>query len=66
MSATPTDLHGLDPLEFIEHVHSFEFWFQSVESYLSNRPYGHDPDRDCPGLGRRYLEAVARLGGGND
>jgi len=25
-------------------VHSFEFWFQAVEGYLSERPYGHRPE----------------------
>ena len=35
----------LDPLElanqaFLDEVHSFQFWFDSVEGYLSERPYG--------------------------
>jgi len=38
------EVHGL-PLEtFLEEVHSFEFWFQSVSGYLAGRPYGHRPD----------------------
>jgi 1,2-phenylacetyl-CoA epoxidase catalytic subunit len=50
------DLHGLEPQEFLEHVHSFEFWLGSVQGYLAGRPYGHhgglaepawdDADRD--------------------
>ena len=34
----PIDVHDLDPSAFLEEVHSFEFWFQAVEGYLS----GHD------------------------
>jgi len=42
----PTDgPHALPEREFLEEVHSFEFWFQSVEGYLSERPYGHTPNR---------------------
>ena len=38
------DPHALDHDEFIEQVHSFEFWFQAVDGYLTDRPYGHRPD----------------------
>lgn len=40
-SAQSDELHELEESEFLEHVHSFEFWFQAVEGYLSGRPYGH-------------------------
>jgi 1,2-phenylacetyl-CoA epoxidase catalytic subunit len=40
-TATPTDLHQLEHASFLEEVHSFEFWFQSVEGYLSGTSYGH-------------------------
>ena len=33
--------HGLAPADFLEEVHSFEFWFQAVSGYLTGRPYGH-------------------------
>jgi 1,2-phenylacetyl-CoA epoxidase catalytic subunit len=36
--------HGLAEADFLEEVHSFEFWFQAVEGYLSDHPYGHDPE----------------------
>jgi 1,2-phenylacetyl-CoA epoxidase catalytic subunit len=36
--------HGLGYDHFLDEVHSFEFWFQAVEGYLSGRPYGHDPE----------------------
>jgi 1,2-phenylacetyl-CoA epoxidase catalytic subunit len=35
------DVHDLAPEEFFEQVHSFEFWFQAVEGYLSGSAYGH-------------------------
>ncbi len=35
--------HLLGRNEFIEEVHSFEFWFQAVEGYLNERPYGRSP-----------------------
>ncbi len=45
----PIDIHDLDPREFLEEVHSFEFWFQAVEGYLSGLTYGHQPDtHDTP------------------
>jgi 1,2-phenylacetyl-CoA epoxidase catalytic subunit len=48
-STPPLDIHDLDPQEFLEEVHSFEFWFQAVEGYLSGLTYGHKPDtRDTP------------------
>lgn len=43
-SAPPMDVHDLEPEEFLEEVHSFEFWFQAVEGYLSGLTWGHRPD----------------------
>lgn len=43
-AAPPVDVHDLDPQDFLEQVHSFEFWFQAVEGYLSGLTYGHKPD----------------------
>jgi 1,2-phenylacetyl-CoA epoxidase catalytic subunit len=43
-SAPPADIHDLDPQEFLEEVHSFEFWFQAVEGYLTGLTYGHKPE----------------------
>jgi 1,2-phenylacetyl-CoA epoxidase catalytic subunit len=37
------EVHDLDPQEFLEQVHSFEFWFHSVEGYLAGTQYGHRP-----------------------
>ena len=39
-----TDIHDLEPQAFLEEVHSFEFWFQAVEGYLSGTTWGHRPD----------------------
>ena len=35
------DIHDLPPEQFYEEVHSFEFWFQAVEGYLSGTTWGH-------------------------
>ena len=39
----PAEVHDLEPKQFLEEVHSFEFWFQSVEGYLSGLTNGHRP-----------------------
>ena len=39
-----TDLHALEPAEFIRQVHSFEHWFGAVEGYLTGLEHGHLPD----------------------
>jgi rubrerythrin len=44
VSEIPDDLHSLDSQEFLEEVHSFEFWFQSIQGYLTDRPWGQSPD----------------------
>ncbi len=35
------DPHELEPADFRDEVYSFEFWFQAVDGYLRDRPYGH-------------------------
>jgi 1,2-phenylacetyl-CoA epoxidase catalytic subunit len=35
------DVHVLSPRRFHEEVHSFDFWFQSVEGYLADTSHGH-------------------------
>jgi len=54
----PLDPHALDSEAFLEEVHSFEFWFQAVEGYLSERPYGHRPDLPEPELGDTEREGL--------
>ncbi|MCB0978757.1 MAG: long-chain fatty aldehyde decarbonylase [Acidimicrobiales bacterium] len=36
--------HLLDEDEFIREVQSFAFWFEAIEGYLGDRPYGYDED----------------------
>lgn len=42
-AVTPLEVHGLAHETFLEEVHSFEFWFQSVQGYLAGTSYGHRP-----------------------
>ena len=46
----PAEVHALDPESFEERVHSFQFWFESVQGYLAGREYGHRPDAEDPPL----------------
>jgi 1,2-phenylacetyl-CoA epoxidase catalytic subunit len=50
-TSPPVDLHDLDPERFLDEVHSFEFWFQAVEGYLSGTTYGYKPETVSPPLG---------------
>ncbi|HVN85130.1 MAG TPA: long-chain fatty aldehyde decarbonylase [Candidatus Binatia bacterium] len=43
-SLSPVDIHDLELQQFLEEVHSFEFWFEAVEGYLSGLTWGHRPD----------------------
>lgn len=49
-SAGDVELHDLRDEQFLDEVHSFQFWFDSVEGYLTDRPYGRDPDVALPVL----------------
>lgn len=44
----PTNLHALEPEDFIEEVHSFEHWFDSVSGYLTDLDHGHRRDVQDP------------------
>jgi len=37
------EVHSLAPDEFLDAVHSFEFWFHSIQGYLANTEFGHRP-----------------------
>ena len=50
--------HRLEPEDFLEEVHSFEFWFQAVSGYLTGRPYGHRPDTVAPAPDPRERERL--------
>jgi 1,2-phenylacetyl-CoA epoxidase catalytic subunit len=43
MAQSQRDIHDLELEEFLEQVHSFEFWFQAIEGYLSGTTYGARP-----------------------
>ncbi|MBW2361213.1 MAG: ferritin-like domain-containing protein [Deltaproteobacteria bacterium] len=61
MAGTNVDLHGLEPEAFLEEVHSFEFWFQSVEGYLVGLEHGRQPqtpEATLSGLERERLITV--------
>jgi 1,2-phenylacetyl-CoA epoxidase catalytic subunit len=57
----PTDVHDLEPEEFYEQVHSFEFWFQAVEGYLSGLTYGHRPETAQPPLDSAERERLVTV-----
>ncbi len=46
----PADVHDLAPETFHRHVHSFEFWFEAVQGYLTGRPYGHRAETEAVAL----------------
>jgi len=51
-------VHDLEPEEFFAEVHSFAFWFQSVEGYLVEHPYGVDPNAPIPELEESEKDAL--------
>ena len=56
------DVHDLEHDAFLEEVHSFEFWFQAVEGYLSGTVDGHRPEtRDEPPVGLERERLVTTL-----
>jgi hypothetical protein len=52
------DVHALDHQQFLEEVHSFEFWFHAVEGYLSGLAWGHRPDTPDPPLPQADRESL--------
>jgi len=44
VTAAEREVHDLDPQAFLDEVHSFEFWFQAVEGYLTGTTFGHRPE----------------------
>ena len=53
-----SDPHELPQDVFLDEVHSFEFWFQAVAGYLTERPHGHAPDLDTGELDASQREAL--------
>lgn len=58
MTVEPIEIHARDHAAFLAEVHSFEFWFQSVEGYLVEHPYGVDPNAPIPELEEPEKEAL--------
>ena len=58
MSVETAEIHARDHDAFLREVHSFEFWFQSVEGYLVEHPYGVDPNSPIPELEASEKEAL--------
>jgi len=58
MSVESIEIHARDHESFLREVHSFEFWFQSVEGYLVEHPYGVDPKAPTPELEETEKEAL--------
>ncbi len=54
----PAEPHELDEDDFINEVQSFSFWFEAVEGYLTERPYGYDPDLEPDQLDESRREAI--------
>lgn len=58
-----SELHDREPGDFLEEVHSFEFWFQAVEGYLSGTTFGHHEGTKeealDPGRRERLLNVLA-------
>lgn len=44
LPSSSVEIHDLELQQFLEEVHSFEFWFEAVEGYLSGLTYGHRPN----------------------
>lgn len=61
MAGSSADPHALEPEAFLDQVHSFEFWFDSVEGYLAGLEYGRHsgvPEADLTELERERLITV--------
>lgn len=58
MNGEALEIHDRPHSDFIEEVQSFEFWFQSVEGYLNEHPYGVDPRTPPPQLEESERDAL--------
>ncbi len=57
----PSEVHAFEPEAFREHVHSFEFWFEAVQGYLSGRTYGRAPDAAPSSLDGRERDRLVTV-----
>jgi 1,2-phenylacetyl-CoA epoxidase catalytic subunit len=61
MSVDSVELHSRVHADFLQEVHSFEFWFQSVEGYLVEHPYGVDSKGSIPHLDESERDALIAI-----
>lgn len=59
--ASPLEVHSLSHEGFLEEVHSFEFWFQSVQGYLAGTSYGHRPGEESPLLSAAERDSLVTV-----
>lgn len=52
------DPHQLGEDDFLNTVHSFEFWFEAVEGYLHGRPFGVSPKTEAAELTDRQRDGL--------
>ena len=56
------EVHDLDHAAFLEEVHSFQFWFEAVQGYLTGTAFGHRPEtRDEPPAGTDRERLITTL-----
>jgi 1,2-phenylacetyl-CoA epoxidase catalytic subunit len=61
LSSNAAEIHARDHEQFLDEVHSFEFWFNAVEGYLQDRPHGYTegaPEPVIEGADREALIAT--------
>jgi 1,2-phenylacetyl-CoA epoxidase catalytic subunit len=58
MSVEANEIHAQEHDAFLEEVHSFEYWFQSVEGYLKDRPHGISAETPVGELGEQERDAL--------
>lgn len=56
------EVHDLDHAVFLEEVHSFQFWFEAVQGYLTGTAFGRRPEtRDEPPVGTDRERLITTL-----
>ncbi len=58
MSVESIEVHNREHDAFLEEVHSIEFWCQTDEGYLRDRPHGISADTPIPDLDEQEREAL--------
>jgi len=61
MPHAPEEIHGQQEGEFLDEVHSFQFWFEAVEGYLSGQAYGHEPEIEEPPMAQEERDQLIRV-----